>query len=144
MTVVYYDDYFYSDYMYYKFEESIVDYFDNLYKPLTKDLEKNISYRLAISPRVENFAISEFKNYDNANDFIKHTGFNTYLIINKEFNPDVNREFNVFGYNLWNSSDYRLSLTCYYTTTYSAKNITEEDLIEGNFYRSNEVTIKKL
>ena len=122
-------------------------YFDNLYKPLTKDLKKNSTYRLAVSPRVENFSISEIKNYHNVNDFIKHTEFDTYLIINKGFNPTVNREFNVFGYDLCNSPDntcYRLSLTCYYTTAYPANDITEEDLIKGNFYRSDNVTIKHI
>ena len=50
MSVVSYNDFYYSDYMYLKYKDEISDYFESLYKPLTKGLEKNISYSLILLP----------------------------------------------------------------------------------------------
>lgn len=176
MTVVRSDFYFYTDYFFYKNEEQIYAAFKKLYSPLTNGLEEN-EWKLVLKPDVYTFSFyttDEYSkivkdNYLNVTKIIQSTRYDSYLLINKDFSADVQRDYNAFMYDLqktyeeegWSqyiyddwSYDYiraddsakerttpYADLHCYYSTSVSAATVTNKELTSTDFGSKQGITV---
>ena len=106
-TIVHYDDYYYTDYYFYKYEDEIYAAFENLYSPLTTGLEKT-EWKLAVKPKIDTFRFNyqsddkykERKKYSSARTFLQTSMYDCYLLINKDFSAEVKQDYNSFMYDL--------------------------------------------
>lgn len=173
MTVVRSDFYFYTDYFFYKNEEQIYAAFKKLYSPLTNGLEEN-EWKLVLKPDVYTFSFyttDEYSkigkdNYLNVAKIIQSTRYDSYLLINKDFSADVQRDYNAFMYDLqkayfeegrsdywyyddwyYNSAKERTTpyadLHIYYSTSISAATVTNKELTSTDFGSKQGVTVPK-
>lgn len=170
MTVVRSDFYFYTDYFFYKNEEQIYAAFKNLYSPLTNGLEEN-EWKLVLKPDVYTFSFyttDEYSkigkdNYLNVAKIIQSTRYDSYLLINKDFSADVQRDYNSFMYDLqktyeeegrssyWYDDLYiygakerttpYADLHIYYSTSVSAATVTNKELTSTDFGSKQGVTV---
>lgn len=171
MTVVRSDFYFYTDYFFYKNEEQIYAAFKKLYSPLTNGLEEN-EWKLVLKPDVYTFSFyttDEYSkigkdNYLNVAKMIQSTRYDSYLLINKDFSADVQRDYNAFMYDLQKAyfeegrSEYRYyddwyynsakerntpyaKLHIYYSTSVSAASVTNKELTSTDFGSKQGITV---
>lgn len=139
-TIPTYFDIYYCDYPFYKFENEITSYFEELYSPLVKNLEKNKEWKILIKPKMSTFFASKYdvsRDYETCEETLENTNYYIYLLINKELTSQTEREYNSFMYDLkQNVSDKRWfwdDFSCYYSTTYSAKTISDQTLSDPDF-----------
>ena len=170
MVAVSRDFYFYTDYFFYKNENEIYDAFKKLYSPLTTGLEEN-EWKLVLKPDVYTFSFyttDEYSkigkdNYLNVAKIIQSTRYDSYLLINKDFSADVQRDYNSFMYDLqktyeeegrssyWYDDLYiygakerttpYADLHCYYSTSVSAATVTNKELTSTDFGSKQGVTV---
>ena len=106
-TIVHYDDYYYTDYYFYKYEDEIYTAFENLYSPLTTGLEKT-EWKLAVKPKIDTFRFNyqsdakyrEKKKYSSAKTLLQTSMYDCYLLINRDYSAEVKRDYNSFMYDL--------------------------------------------
>lgn len=106
-TIVHYDDYYYTDYYFYKYEDEIYAAFEKLYSPLTTGLEKT-EWKLAVKPKIDTFRFNyqsddkykERKKYSSAKTLLQTSMYDCYLLINKDFSAEVKQDYNSFMYDL--------------------------------------------
>ena len=170
MVAVSRDFYFYTDYFFYKNENEIYDAFKKLYSPLTTGLEEN-EWKLVLKPDVYTFSFyttDEYSkigkdNYLNVAKIIQSTRYDSYLLINKDFSADVQRDYNSFMYDLqktyeeegrssyWYDDLYiygakerttpYADLHIYYSTSLSAATVTNKELTSTDFGSKQGVTV---
>lgn len=169
MTVVRSDFYFYTDYFFYKNEEQIYAAFKNLYSPLTNGLEEN-EWKLVLKPDVytfnfyttDDYSEKRKDNYLNVAKIIQFTRYDSYLLINKDFSADVQRDYSAFMEELqkkyeeegrsryWydfyvNGQEDRTTpyadLHCYYSISISAASVTNKELTSTDFGSKQGVTV---
>lgn len=106
-TIVHYDDYYYTDYYFYKYEDEIYTAFENLYSPLTTGLEKT-EWKLAVKPKIDTFRFNyqsdakyrEKKKYSSAKTLLQTSMYDCFLLINRDYSAEVKRDYNSFMYDL--------------------------------------------
>jgi len=102
-TIVHYDDYYFTDYYFYKYENEIYTAFEKLYSPLTTGLEKN-EWKLAVKPEISTFRFNypndskykENKKYSSAKTLLQTSMYDCYLFLNKDFSAEVQSDYNSF------------------------------------------------
>lgn len=147
-TIIAYNDMYYCDYPFYKFENMITEYFEELYSPLVKNLEKNKEWKILIRPKMSSFYVSQRNvphDYETWEKTLQNTNYYIYLLINKELTPQTEREYNSFMYDFKQSINGRLgyqdNFFCYYSTKYSASEVSDQDLADPEFSARDEVFV---
>ena len=111
-TIVRYDYHFFTDYFFYKYEGEVYAEFEKLYAPLIKGLEKDKEWKLVLKPKIESFGFyydddndkkKEKEKYSSAKNMLKLTTYEAYLLINKEYSAETQRDYNAFMYDLQNT-----------------------------------------
>ena len=111
-TIVSYNYHFFTDYFFYKYEDEVYAEFEKLYAPLVEGLEKNKEWKLVLKPKIESFGFhydddrdkkEEEEKYSSAKNMLKLTIYEAYLLINKEYSAETERDYNAFMYDLQNT-----------------------------------------
>ena len=111
-TFVRYDYHFFTDYFFYKYENEVYAEFEKLYSPLLEGLEKDKDWKLVLKPKIESFGFyydtddekkREKEKYSSAKNMLKLTIYEAYLLINKKYTNDTERDYNAFMYDLQNT-----------------------------------------
>lgn len=144
----------FTDYYFLKFEDELYSSFDDMLSPLTIDqgLEKDVSYKIALKPKLSSLEITTRENgydrieyYKDFNEFEeKNDGVFVYCLINKEMseNSDLEACFETFYNNLGKESKkmaYHSSMKFYFTTKYSAADVTLQNLSNEDFFSESEI-----
>ena len=131
---------YYCDYPFYKFEDEITNYFEGLYSPLVKNLEKNKEWKILIRPKMSSFYVSQWnvpRHYQTWEETLKNTNYYIYLLINEELTPQTEREYNSFMYDFRQTIEdrvgYQDDFFCYYSTKYFAAEVSDQDLLGADF-----------
>ena len=144
----------FTDYYFRKFEDELYSRFDEILSPLTIDqgLKKDVSYKIALKPKLSSFEITSWESdpdgiqyYKDFNEFEeKNYGVFVYCLINKEMseNSDLEACFETFYNNLGKESKkmaYHSSMKFYFTTKYSAADVTLQNLSNEDFFSESEI-----
>ncbi len=144
----------FTDYYFLKFEDELYSSFDDMLSPLTigQGLEKDVSYKIALKPKLSSLEITTWENdyygiqyYKDFNEFEeRNDGVFVYCLINKEMpeNSDFEVCFDNFYHEWWNKPKNMFnwsSMKFYFTTKYSASDVTLQSLSDGDFFPESEI-----
>lgn len=132
-----------------KYQEEIKEHFVNLFADFLNDSSTSpqTEYEYKILVKYNAPYYSEFYAYQNSDEFLEKSNFSVYTLIKRQVNTSdtssssFTRKFNAFCYDLSNSTNYADSssqMYFYFSPNYTPPNITDEALINGNFFTKGE------